>query len=290
MAKWFGKYGCFSSWAFQELGKYVSNSLDQGTSVTHWASHRRKPDWERLCLGWRWRWCSHNSPTLDSADCGTACRSVPWTQQIKLNRFQACNSMIPHLYIVLCVHHPKSSLLPSPFTPIPSFTSPIPSSLVSTMPLSESMSFCLIVCLFLLNPLSERCRCLEHKLEECTLKRLLIREVRRYYWKLIQGDLCYAVSESLLTIPCSNVEGRKHSSELGYPAKAISTRRIQKCCPLIVKCEEKEKLKKGLLTKNSQDLLILKIPSLSRDRANDDKIKKWFPSKHQIRGILGSMV
>ena len=35
---------------------------------------------------------------------------------IKSHRFQARNSIIHHLYIVLCVRHPKSSLLPSPFT------------------------------------------------------------------------------------------------------------------------------------------------------------------------------
>ena len=57
------------------------------------------------------------------------------------------NSMIPNLYIVLCVHHPKSSLLPSPF--IPPLPSPIntsshpahPSLLVITMLLSVSVRF-----------------------------------------------------------------------------------------------------------------------------------------------------
>ena len=50
-----------------------------------------------------------------------------WHWLIKLYRFQVCNSLILHLYIVLCVHHPNSSLLPSPFIPhLPSSTSPTP--------------------------------------------------------------------------------------------------------------------------------------------------------------------
>ena len=32
-------------------------------------------------------------------------------------RFQLYNSTIHHLYIILCVHHPESSLHPSPFIP-----------------------------------------------------------------------------------------------------------------------------------------------------------------------------
>ena len=43
-----------------------------------------------------------------------------WHWLIKLYRFQVDNSTIHHVYIVLCVHHPKSSLLPSPFNlPLP---------------------------------------------------------------------------------------------------------------------------------------------------------------------------
>ena len=40
-----------------------------------------------------------------------------WHWLIKLYRFQVYNSITHHLYIVLCIHHPKSSLLPSPFIP-----------------------------------------------------------------------------------------------------------------------------------------------------------------------------
>ena len=40
-----------------------------------------------------------------------------WHWLIKLYRFQGYNPIIHHVYIVLCVHHPKSSLLPSPFVP-----------------------------------------------------------------------------------------------------------------------------------------------------------------------------
>ena len=49
---------------------------------------------------------------------------------IKSHRFQVHNSITHHLYIVLCVHHPQSSLLSSPFIPlIPSSSSPYPLSL-----------------------------------------------------------------------------------------------------------------------------------------------------------------
>ena len=41
-----------------------------------------------------------------------------WHWLIILYRFQTYNSIIHHLYIVLYVHHPKSSLLPSPFIPL----------------------------------------------------------------------------------------------------------------------------------------------------------------------------
>ena len=43
----------------------------------------------------------------------------------KLYNFQLYNSMTYHLYIVLCVHHPKSSLLPSLFIPLYSLLSPL---------------------------------------------------------------------------------------------------------------------------------------------------------------------
>ena len=41
-----------------------------------------------------------------------------WHRLIKLYRFQVYDSTTHHLYMVLCVHHPKSSLLPSPFVPL----------------------------------------------------------------------------------------------------------------------------------------------------------------------------
>ena len=40
-----------------------------------------------------------------------------WYWLIKFCRFPAYNSITHHLYIVWCVHHPKASLLPSPFVP-----------------------------------------------------------------------------------------------------------------------------------------------------------------------------
>ena len=49
-----------------------------------------------------------------------------WYWLIKLYGSQECNSVIHHLYITLCVHYPKPSLLPSPFNPVPSPTSPRP--------------------------------------------------------------------------------------------------------------------------------------------------------------------
>ena len=41
-----------------------------------------------------------------------------WHWFIKLYRFQVHHSVVHHLFIVLCVHHPTSSLLPSPFIPL----------------------------------------------------------------------------------------------------------------------------------------------------------------------------
>ena len=57
-----------------------------------------------------------------------------WHWLIKLHGFQVYNSITHHLYIVLCVYHPKSSLLPSPFIPPLPFptTSHAPSPLVIT--------------------------------------------------------------------------------------------------------------------------------------------------------------
>ena len=61
----------------------------------------------------------------------------------KLYRFQVYNSIIHHLYIVLCAHHPKSSLLPSPGIPFrpPSTSLQSPFRLVITILLSASMWF-----------------------------------------------------------------------------------------------------------------------------------------------------
>ena len=50
-----------------------------------------------------------------------------WHWLIKLYRFQVHCSMIHHLYIISCVHQPKSSLLLSPFIPpLPSSPAPTP--------------------------------------------------------------------------------------------------------------------------------------------------------------------
>ena len=48
---------------------------------------------------------------------------------IKLDRIQVYGAIIHHLYTVLYVHHPKSSLLPSPFIPLPFLPPPTPFSL-----------------------------------------------------------------------------------------------------------------------------------------------------------------
>ena len=48
----------------------------------------------------------------------------------KSHRFQVHESTAHHLYTVLCVHHPKSSLHPSPFSPLhPHLSSSTPHSL-----------------------------------------------------------------------------------------------------------------------------------------------------------------
>ena len=65
---------------------------------------------------------------------------------IKLYSFKVYNSIIHYLYIVLRVHHPKSSLLPSPFIcHLPSYTCPHPPlPLVITILLSVSINFFLL--------------------------------------------------------------------------------------------------------------------------------------------------
>ena len=71
---------------------------------------------------------------------------IGWHWLIKLYRFQVYSSIMHHLYNVLCVHHPRSSLIPSPFTP--PFTlfylPPPPFSLVITKQLSVSVSVSLV--------------------------------------------------------------------------------------------------------------------------------------------------
>ena len=65
-----------------------------------------------------------------------------WYWLIKLYRFQVCNATIRHLYIVLCVHHPRSSLLSSPLLPYtPSTFSPLPFPPVIPILISVSMRF-----------------------------------------------------------------------------------------------------------------------------------------------------
>ena len=59
-----------------------------------------------------------------------------WHWLIKLHRFQLYNSITHHLYIVLCVHLPKSSLLLSPFSS---------SLLSSTSPITPHPSFPLVI-------------------------------------------------------------------------------------------------------------------------------------------------
>ena len=67
------------------------------------------------------------------------------------------NSVICHLYIILCVYHPKSSLLPPPF--IPPFTlfylPPHPFPLIITILFSGSVNFLFYFLLrFILSPFS----------------------------------------------------------------------------------------------------------------------------------------
>ena len=51
---------------------------------------------------------------------------IHWLTQ--LYKFRGHHSSAHHLHTVLCVHRPKSSLLPSPFIPQPSSTSPPPAT------------------------------------------------------------------------------------------------------------------------------------------------------------------
>ena len=65
-----------------------------------------------------------------------------WHWLTELYRFQVHNSTTHHLYTVLCVHHPTSSLPPSPFIPpFPPPPPPILSFQQSPQLLSGSMSF-----------------------------------------------------------------------------------------------------------------------------------------------------
>ena len=66
-----------------------------------------------------------------------------WLWLIKLYRFQVYSSITHHLYIGLCVCHPNSSLLLSPFIPpLPSYTFPHPPFLLGiTILLSLCMNF-----------------------------------------------------------------------------------------------------------------------------------------------------
>ena len=81
-----------------------------------------------------------------------------WHWLIKLYRFQVYDSVTHHLYIVLCVHHPKPSLLPTPFIllyPLLHLPTPLPSGNHHTVLLvyvSFFFSF-LSSSLFLLKPL-----------------------------------------------------------------------------------------------------------------------------------------
>ena len=88
-----------------------------GEHSTRWANKPWLPSFLLSILGWHWL--------------------------IKLYRFWVYNFIIHHLFIVLCVHHSKSSLLPSPFIlSLPSSTSPhTPFHLVITQLLSVSINF-----------------------------------------------------------------------------------------------------------------------------------------------------
>ena len=78
---------------------------------------------------------------------------LEWHWLIKLYKFQVYNSIVHHLYIALCVHHTKSSPLPSlspRIRPWPSSVSPTPFPSRNQSPLCAlGMSFCSF---FLLHP------------------------------------------------------------------------------------------------------------------------------------------
>ena len=54
------------------------------------------------------------------------CIILGWHWLMKWYRFQGYTSMVPHLVTVLCVHHQKSSLFPSPIIPFTLFCLPLP--------------------------------------------------------------------------------------------------------------------------------------------------------------------
>ena len=76
-----------------------------------------------------------------------------WHWLIKLYRFQVYNSITHHLYIVLCVHHTMSGLLPSPFIPPYSPLPPLHPLSFCCLPMRVFFwFFCLIPSPFSLDP------------------------------------------------------------------------------------------------------------------------------------------
>ena len=126
-----------------------------------------------------------------------------WYWLIKLHRFQVYKSTIRHLYIVLRVHHPKSSLLPSPFIPaLPSSNFPHPVfPLVITILMSVSMR------LFLLNPF-----CYREWGGDCQGPH----EAHTSYFLTL---LCYPMQEP---------EGEKHSSSQSQDSHTPQQRKSRK--------------------------------------------------------------
>ena len=78
-----------------------------------------------------------------------------WHWLIKLHRSQAYNSIIHHLYIILCIHHPEARLFLSPFIPPLSFFTSLLFPLVIIILFSVSMRvfFFLNLCTFFTKPL-----------------------------------------------------------------------------------------------------------------------------------------
>ena len=73
-----------------------------------------------------------------------------WCRLIKFCRFQVCNSKIYHLDIVMCVYHPKWSLLPYHiFDPVYPLLPLIPSSLWQPPYCCLCLRFCLLAFLLL---------------------------------------------------------------------------------------------------------------------------------------------